>query len=1274
MSIVAEDISVELDLDTKKFEVRLKSTGALLNRFDADIDKLAKSVNRTEKHVTGLTARMRDWVLIIGQARNALNQISFLTYDWAAAIVKSNADIERMTYLIKGLSDAADEASRLEDAKKTVEWLFDAAANAPFSVNALTDTFVKFKAVGLDPTNGSMQALVDATAAFGGTDQTLHRASIAIQQMAGKGVISMEELRQQLGEAVPQAINLMARSLGTSYGQLVKEISKGTVAAEPAIKAMLEEFERTFGGRASELMNSFSGQYAKMITNIRMLTSQNAGINGFFEAVKDNLRDLNEFLESPAAANFATTVGQSLETVVNVLRTGVDWFVKYQSVIVAAGKAIVVYWGANKIAGIVSGMTTLAGSLTRQITLWRTLRSAQMQSSLTAVQSAANFTSVSGAMSRLTNTGTGTIGMLRTLGRGFVSILGPVGFAVSAIWTLVDVLGVFKSKHSEVLDAIMEGQEIANQSQRESALKALDEEKAKIDKMIALRNNAQRQLEGAQNGSFISGPFSPNLNGAANQSRVLELKREIESLNAEIETAQTNFAEMREQVDAKVENFDTFELGKMAGEMIDDMEEAERKLRDEYNKTATKIIDEEGVAQEEKAKSLAENQQTYYKNMIGAWRGFIEEHKKIMDDALADGDTRTAEAAERAISAGRERVANLQRTVMGLDGMGIPTVETDEPSGTEKTALGKFDDLVADLNRESEALKNALVDPFAQEIPTSIAKTERKLRDLAEEAPQLADQIEGVLNAVKGNEGMKALLEMQKANRKFTEDAVSNTRKRQMAREEEVKTYESKKAALQELGQWTEAHEKEHQRVLRNINRQTVEDVEATLDDRKEAYDQNQIDILSDETLSHDERTAKLLEAEEDYYTDAIGVWKAFMAAQNVALAEAIANGDLQAVAIIQNALGVAKTALAETFGDLRSTQFNISGGSGGANKAEGAIERFNELLRDTKREADEVKRALADPFAYEIPDSIQDTQDKLNDLAKDAPQLKARMEEVMAVVRETEAINVLIDLRDQQREITKDIAGTVEARKMEEREQVKRLENMKQRLIEFGMWSQEHEKQLQQTLALIREQGLSSTPMGEFVDEWKDFSDDMESATVSAIKSINSEITNMIVERTADLESLRKSLLSTLINTGLNTGMSALMSTLNVPSWGSLGQTSAKVNHAGGAVGAFGGRSRSVPMSTFAQAERYHTGGVIGANEVPIIAERGESVLTKEQMKAIGKRTGGDVKVNIINNSGAEIETDNVGTRFDMETFVTDIVLKKASQPGKFRDTIKGK
>lgn len=69
---------------------------------------------------------------------------------------------------------------------------------------------------------------------------------------------------------------------------------------------------------------------------------------------------------------------------------------------------------------------------------------------------------------------------------------------------------------------------------------------------------------------------------------------------------------------------------------------------------------------------------------------------------------------------------------------------------------------------------------------------------------------------------------------------------------------------------------------------------------------------------------------------------------------------------------------------------------------------------------------------------------------------------------------------------------------------------------------------------------------------------------------------------------------------------------------------------HSGG-LASEGGTSRMMPAAVFANARRYHTGGMPGlkANEVPVITENTEGIFTKGQMAALAPAgSGGQVKI----------------------------------------------
>lgn len=360
-------IRVELELVDGTFTSRLVHAGQTVKQFNQTVaqaspalaamaDKgqlVIKSLARLEGNTKSFLSTVRDITTTAASVTYLFGVMKNAASGFLGQIVQVNSDIEKLRTLLSSMSSAADP---FKAAANQVKYLRDMAQNAPFSFKGLTETFVRMKSTGIDPMNGAMQSLVDAVAAFGGTDQVMERAALAIQQMSGKGVIQMEELRQQLGEAIPRATELMARGMGVSYAQLVQAISTGRVKAQPALKAMFEEFRRTFGGGAANMMDTFSGQWSKMITNLQNRALE-VGNAGYFDAVKKQLEDFNTFLQSSDFERMAVSFGRGLTTAVNAIREAIDWVSRFRGELLKIGEYMV---GAFIATRVLSGLKSVA--------------------------------------------------------------------------------------------------------------------------------------------------------------------------------------------------------------------------------------------------------------------------------------------------------------------------------------------------------------------------------------------------------------------------------------------------------------------------------------------------------------------------------------------------------------------------------------------------------------------------------------------------------------------------------------------------------------------------------------------------------------------------------------------------------------------------------------------------------------------------------------------------------------------------------------------------
>lgn len=91
------------------------------------------------------------------------------------------------------------------------------------------------------------------------TEQT-QRGLLALNQMISKGTVSSEELRGQLGEAIPGAFNLAAQSIGVTTQQLGKMLEKGEVVSADFLPKFAAKLMEVYGPGMQASINSTQSQ------------------------------------------------------------------------------------------------------------------------------------------------------------------------------------------------------------------------------------------------------------------------------------------------------------------------------------------------------------------------------------------------------------------------------------------------------------------------------------------------------------------------------------------------------------------------------------------------------------------------------------------------------------------------------------------------------------------------------------------------------------------------------------------------------------------------------------------------------------------------------------------------------------------------------------------------------------------------------------------------------------------------------------------------------
>lgn len=189
----------------------------------------------------------------------------------------------------------------------------------------------------------------------------------ALAQMASKGRVSMEELRQQLGDRLVGSLQLMAKGLGYASDDLnefFKAISKGQIGATEGIDALAEQLLATYGAELPAAMRTSAASFGMFQLGVERLQIAFGGT--FFDAFKDSLMDLARTINSPefitGARQFGAVLGSVMNGVINIVHLVINNFdvLKYALMAMASVQVagIVNSWVTSlAVAGRVATMT-----------------------------------------------------------------------------------------------------------------------------------------------------------------------------------------------------------------------------------------------------------------------------------------------------------------------------------------------------------------------------------------------------------------------------------------------------------------------------------------------------------------------------------------------------------------------------------------------------------------------------------------------------------------------------------------------------------------------------------------------------------------------------------------------------------------------------------------------------------------------------------------------------------------------------------------------------
>jgi len=354
------------ELKTKLTQTRKESNKKLGDPTGKLNKGLKDSANLTNNLGSSLKSTARQ-VIAFGAAFLGLNKVN----QGLKSILNTGGQFEALNQQLKAVMGS------VEAGEQAFSWIKDFTKETPFQLDQVAQAFVKLKAFGLDPMDGSMQAIVDQSAKLGGSQETLNGIILAVGQAWAKQKLQGEEILQLVERGVP-VWDLLSEATGRNTVELQKMSAAGKLGRKE-IGLLIKAIGDSSQGAAADTMSTWNG----LVSNLKDqwnefidLIARSGTLDYFKQQIVDVGVAARKMAEDGSLKRWAENISQAITGTANVIKQSISIVSEYSGALLLMAKA----FAAVKIAGLASQIVRFGASLAGSIV------------SLTSFSSAANNT------------------------------------------------------------------------------------------------------------------------------------------------------------------------------------------------------------------------------------------------------------------------------------------------------------------------------------------------------------------------------------------------------------------------------------------------------------------------------------------------------------------------------------------------------------------------------------------------------------------------------------------------------------------------------------------------------------------------------------------------------------------------------------------------------------------------------------------------------------------------------------------------------------------
>ena len=268
--------------EIKKAQREFDILNGKVKKADEAVGNFSRNVGNYKSALSGVSQLMSAFGISTGL---------FLAVDIAKSIFNTTKELQSLEMALRNVS-----GTQLIY-QENMNFLSKVSEDFGIEIKGLQEQFTQFYVAAKDKLSADQirnifKSISKAGAAMGLSVDAQNSAFLALQQMMSKGTVQAEELKKQLGNALPGAFNIMATALGVTEKKMMEMMKAGNILSEVALPKFAIALEKAYGIENVERIDTIIAAQERLSNSWTNLIRTTTEGNGFIVNILIKTLDL----------------------------------------------------------------------------------------------------------------------------------------------------------------------------------------------------------------------------------------------------------------------------------------------------------------------------------------------------------------------------------------------------------------------------------------------------------------------------------------------------------------------------------------------------------------------------------------------------------------------------------------------------------------------------------------------------------------------------------------------------------------------------------------------------------------------------------------------------------------------------------------------------------------------------------------------------------------------------------------------------------------------